>query len=158
MGGDGGGVVVESTDSAGSNVQVEQASRHFGRAQRGRRPGHITVAERECTLDTCIHCCKCHILRPRNEYGTCVRRSGKPHPACQCKGKCTHGRCAPRECQSNHVLSSSSAADDSPAGNNRCSRSSVGRAIAVHRAHFATSTSRRSITIISRADDRSEMR
>lgn len=58
---------------------------------RGRRAHYTIVSEVVCTLDTCTHCCPCHINHPRNGYGNCQRD-------CRCRGTCKDGRCGQREC------------------------------------------------------------
>ena len=69
-------------------------------------PYHAMIWERECTLDTCTHCCKCHIRRFRNGYGSCMRRPGVPYADCECRGRCAAGQCAQRECVSRVLLES----------------------------------------------------
>jgi hypothetical protein len=97
IGDDGGGLVVDSTDSASSNV-------HRGHGRSGphsdRPPNPTHSLHTTSTLDTTsTHCCQCHIRHPTNGYGTCMLRS-KPRPDCECAGQCPIGRCAQYECTS----------------------------------------------------------
>ena len=62
------------------------------------------VSEAVCTLDSCTHCCACHILHPCNGYGRCMKTATVPYADCRCAGRCTAGRCAQTECTSNRVV------------------------------------------------------
>ena len=70
-------------------------------------PRYITntvVTEHVCTLQSCSHCCKCHLRHNKNGYGRCMKSASAPWPDCECAGKCTAGRCAQPECASNRVV------------------------------------------------------
>ena len=51
-----------------------------------------TVTELVCTLDSCTHCCTCHLRHNKTGYGRCMRTARQPWPDCECAGKCTAGR------------------------------------------------------------------
>ena len=75
------------------------------------------ISESVCTLQTCFHCCACHLLHNRNGYGRCMKTAKAPWPDCKCAGKCPAGRCAQPECASNRVvvdLTTSESVSDSP--------------------------------------------
>ena len=80
-----------------------------------------TVTEIVCTVDSCSHCCTCHLRHNKTGYGRCMRTARQPWPDCVCAGKCPAGRCAQVECAGSIAIinlthSQSSPTDDrSPA-------------------------------------------
>ncbi len=118
-----GGEMVEvssgSTDTVSSNVhsgrghvvdQDRSASELTSGVANSRsgRPHTVTVSEVVCSVDTCTHCCTCHILHSdKKGYGVCMK-GGKPWPDCRCRAMCPPGRCAQYDCNSRFVLADAS--------------------------------------------------
>ena len=77
-----------------------------------------TVTEVVCTVDSCTHCCRCHLRHNKTGYGRCMRTERQAWPDCECAGKCPAGRCAQVECAGSIAITdltrsqSSSHADD----------------------------------------------
>ena len=70
-------------------------------------PRYVTnavVTEVVCTLDTCNHCCKCHLRHNKTGYGRCMRTARQPWSDCECAGKCEAGLCAQVECAGSHIV------------------------------------------------------
>ena len=74
------------------------------RSHRRRNIRDIIVIEPVCTPQACSHCCTCHLRHNNNGYGRCMKSANVPWPDCRCEGKCTAGRCAQVECDSNRVV------------------------------------------------------
>ena len=117
MGGKVDGAVSVSTDSGvriGQSVHSVQLpvgpvsrSASDTTPSRQARPRYVrdtTVVVQLCTLDTCAHCCKCHLRHNKTGYGRCMKSASVPWPDCECAGKCAAGRCAQPECASNCVV------------------------------------------------------
>ena len=65
---------------------------------------NTVVTEVVCTLDTCNHCCKCHLRHNKTGYGRCMRTARQPWSDCECAGKCEAGLCAQVECAGSHIV------------------------------------------------------
>ena len=74
------------------------------RRRRRRNVRDVTVIEPVCTLQTCSHCCTCHLRHNSNGYGRCMKSASVPWPDCACVGKCPASRCGQPECVSNHIV------------------------------------------------------
>ena len=80
-------------------------------------PSNIMVTEAICTIETCSHCCRCHLRHIQKGYGRCMRTATLPWSDCECVGACPPGRCAQPECVSNRVVVDLTAAE--PAADSR---------------------------------------
>lgn len=100
--------------SVGPSRSVSDPASHTTCTSTTTQPHYSTVVEAVCTVQSCSHCCLCHLRHPRNGYGRCMRTRRRPWPDCRCAGKCAPGRCAQPNCASNQVLSDvdSSNSDD----------------------------------------------
>ena len=82
---------------------VEPAHRSVSK-HHPRYVNNMIVIEPICTLQSCSHCCKCHLRHNKSGYGRCMQTPRQPWPDCECAGKCEAGRCAQIECAGRQVV------------------------------------------------------